>query len=891
MNIRVVLLGLLLLGVLAGILVFTLKSDEKPPISVGEESVEVPQPRPEPPVVETLETVPEKAPEPATAPAPDAKAKPEGASVTGIVRTAAGLPVKDAKVRAFTRRSPFIRKLESFQARSRTDESGRFSFDSIDPAYRYVLVEVEATGFYRDAKSVKLGESVAFVLGLPGVLRGRVTVAGEGMPCAGATVSLSGGRVVASMKATTDADGLYRIENVKPDTYRVFVMAKDQPFSFPRISVVIQSGRETVGNFEVKKGLVLRGRVVEAETRVPIRGARIKNEFGMPKKEIQSDEDGRFVLAPLGEHTRLRIMADGYVTRVEPITPAPRKETGSEVVKEYSLTRAASVQGRVFDPDGQPVAGARVRVTGLSPTQTVRTESGEDGGFHLKSVPVGVAVRLVAQKKGLARVLSDFMTLRAGESRMDLVFRLGRGAVVSGRLTDTDGAPITQGRVHLNSRSGYGRQNSASPDKDGNYRIEAVPAGRYSLEVRVKDFVGQKRPDFVAEEGGEYSGVNFVLVKGLTLTGVVVDQSGRPVGAASVHAYLVSPQKDQIRGNKSGRTDAVGRFTLTSLSPGPHGLIVHKQGYKQENRGVQFQAGAQDVVVKMIKHHEGIAGHVVRQDTGAPVSLFFVRCYHGPRSFVKEFTDQEGRFRIKDLTQGVYHLEAGTRDGLISPRAERVELRDGSGPVQIELFVGAGVVLTGRVDSPDRKPLDRARVEVCRVDGEPAGVMGYAVTDAEGGFEIDALVPGAYRVRASHVDWIEVEQTVTVRRGKENQVVLQVAAQGGIIEITVKDSGGRPVEGASPTVKRPDGVVMQPDSVKYNRLLQERKKVSPDLDYRTFTRRQYRTDDQGVIERRFLPAGRFLVEVRKIGYRTVRVDAESHAGVTTRLAVTLVPEK
>jgi len=694
------------------------------------------------------------------------------------------------------------------------------------------------------------------------------------------------------MKATTDADGFYRIENVKPDTYRVFVQAKDQPFSFPRISVVIQSGRETVGNIEVKRGFVLRGRLVEAETRIPIRGARIKAMFGMPKQETLTDADGRFVLGPLSEYARLRITADGYVTPAEWIKVTSRSRPGAEVVEEFTLTRAASVQGCVLDPDGQPVAGAKVLASGRPPLGSNRTVSGEDGGFHLKSVPVGMEVRLVAEKKGLARALSDSMTFRAGESRTDMVLQLGRGAVVSGRLTDAAGIPITRGRVHLNPRSGsHSRQHSASPDKDGNYRIEAVPPGRYSLEVWVKDFVGQKRPDFVVEEGGEYTGVDFVLIKGLTLTGVVVDQSGKPVGRASVHAYLVSPRKDQIRGGKNGTTDDAGRFTLTSLTPGPHGISIHKPGYRQENRGVQFQAGAQNVVVKMIKHHEGIFGHVMRRDTGAPVPLFFVRYYQGPRSFVKEFTDQEGRFQLKDLNPGVYYLEAGTKDGLISPRAERVELRDGSGAVQVELYVGVGVTVAGRVDSPGGKPLNRARVEVCRADGEPKGVMGYAITDAEGGFEIDSLVPGAYRIRVSHMDWIEVERTVTMRRGKENRVVLQVAAQGGVVEITVKDTNGRPVKGAWLNVKRPDGADMRQDTVKYGRLHQERKKTSPDLDYQALTRRFYRTDVQGVIERRFLPAGRFIFEVNKAGYRSTRVDAESHAGVTTRLDVTLVPEK
>jgi protocatechuate 3,4-dioxygenase beta subunit len=570
--------------------------------------------------------------------------------------------------------------------------------------------------------------------------------------------------------------------------------------------------------------------------------------------------------------------------------PVPNNGDRTELVKEFGLARAASVKGRVLGPDGQPVAGAKVRAAGTRPGTSDRTESLEDGTFCLKSVPEGAEVRLIAEKAGLARAILGPFAFSAAEPHSEIVLRLGKGGVVSGRLTDTTGAPITKGRVHLNPQLRmYGGQHSATPDKDGNYRIETVPAGRYSLEVWVQDYVGRKRPDFVVEDGGEYDGIDFVLERGLTITGVVVDQAGNPVEDASIHTTPISPGKDDIPGVRTARTDAEGRFTLTALTSGSHGITIMRQGYAQKNPRAQVRAGEQNVVLEMIKLHEGIVGQVLQQETGTPLTRFFVRWHRGVSAFTRDFTDEEGRFQIKNLIPGAYYLEAGTKEGLVSPQPVRVELIDGTVSVPIQLHVGPGEVITARALSADGTALAQAQIEIVRAVGEPTGVMGRGITDQAGGCRITSIAPGDYVARASHGDWIEVERAFTVRRGRENHVELKLEAKGGTFEVSVKDPRGRPVEGATLRVMRPNGAVMYPDNLKYGRLYQELKKTSPDLDGQVFRARRYRTSADGMVERRFLPAGRLIIEVNKAGYRPGRQEAESLSGVTTRVAITLEP--
>src|SRR4051812_50026114 len=57
------------------------------------------------------------------------------------------------------------------------------------------------------------------------------------------------------------------------------------------------------------------------------------------------------------------------------------------------------VSGRVADPQGAPVAGAAVTLTG-SGVSARTTQSGSDGGFALPDVPAGSIVLAVQARRG-----------------------------------------------------------------------------------------------------------------------------------------------------------------------------------------------------------------------------------------------------------------------------------------------------------------------------------------------------------------------------------------------------------------------------------------------------------------------------------------------------------
>ena len=103
--------------------------------------------------------------------------------------------------------------------------------------------------------------------------------------------------------------------------------------------------------------------------------------------------------------------------------------------------------------DGAPLKGATVHLwaEGDRDTEhTIAVQSGADGRFVLKNVPAG-NYRLKVSRNGYFDVEygqhkpSDpgaIVNLRPGQNVSDLLFKMGRAGVISGRIFDEDGEPM-----------------------------------------------------------------------------------------------------------------------------------------------------------------------------------------------------------------------------------------------------------------------------------------------------------------------------------------------------------------------------------------------------------------------------------------------------------------
>jgi hypothetical protein len=155
-----------------------------------------------------------------------------------------------------------------------------------------------------------------------------------------------------------------------------------------------------------------------------------------------------------------------------------------------------------------------------------------------------------------------------------------------------------------------------------------------------------------------------------TLSGTVVNAvTGAPVPRALVQIY--------VNGQKQMLTDTDGRFVFSGLPEGQTSITAQKPGFFQEGTSpfaggwtpppmVVMGADAPSAVVKMVPESV-IAGRIVSNGQAVedvPVKVIASQIQEGHKEWTvrgNASTDEDGQFRIANLTAGDYYLEVGPR--------------------------------------------------------------------------------------------------------------------------------------------------------------------------------------------------------------------------------------
>jgi hypothetical protein len=357
---------------------------------------------------------------------------------------------------------------------------------------------------------------------------GTVREKGSGKPVAGVTVACGRGA------ATTDAAGRYRIEGV-PKTKEYHVTARGVPYFESRKSSVADTpGFDPVGvDFELERGLAIRGRLFDKKTGKPVRGSveyhafadnpHLKNISALDyPRGSYTKADGSFAVTGLPGPGALAVLADedDYL-KVEPpagwklrpfINTAPRlahalvrinpsEQDGRPAVFEIALEPAAAVQAAVVGPDGQPLKG--YYVAGLTGSPRIHSSStlpqwAATCTFRGLDVRRPRTVVVFSPEKKLAAV-----QVVRGDEASPLQVRLRPLSSLTGRVLAADGRPRAGLRVSaVLTRTGEdadrlpvqllfaaGRwvaelEPKATTDADGKFRLDGLlPGLKYTLAV------------------------------------------------------------------------------------------------------------------------------------------------------------------------------------------------------------------------------------------------------------------------------------------------------------------------------------------------------------------------------------------------------------------------
>jgi protocatechuate 3,4-dioxygenase beta subunit len=792
----------------------------------------------------------------------------QGGRFLGRVLDTAGQPLAGARVDVGWPKDPG-RELQVLRSEL-TDEDGRFDLDRL-PAVELVGA-VRGTGlptldFWLPPHGAAR-TSGGFVLEVGAGTRLSGSALGpDGVPLAGVLLDVTPERsqYVAVERevrsATSDANGAFEVRGLEG---RRFVVS---------------------ARTELADGTTLRGLAREVEAGVPVvvhltptATLRVvaRDRAGAPVTELDVEgslsdqlssgqEPGQTVAlsltSPDGNYDVVDLYPGEWRFAFEPRALAPVTDVDVVVPARTALAidfeLAASVFGRVVDPDGRPIAGGRVtawatRPEGLSYrlSASEATLTDADGRFELRRLRPG-KLHLAARHPDFARSTWRELELGAGERLNDLELAVRRGATITGRVLDENGAPLVDRLVLLHAVEAWDPVRLRT-DEDGRFEIGGLVPGEWQVMALgiVDDDPGAASVDellmehVVLEDGG----AEHVEFGGASAGGGVVRGIAPWAPAeASNWVYVRSSDGGTLQ-SQTLRDD--GSFAVVTSGLGQHLVSVVLE--KAVEQGSELFATIESLTpqdalassgpVVLDRPDARYSGRVT-DDAGRPLAGVPVRIENvgqlvpGHRlaaRFSLCTTDREGRFAFEWLTAGTYRVTIGglkyVEGGPPVARWGAVVLGPltmgpGEDPAPVDVVLAPPRAVSGRTVDRDGRPVPRATVFARLPGGQLAHELGLVHSDDEGRFVYDGLpAEGEVRFAALAAGLASSEfgttgSEVRLKLEQSGRLVAEHAcAVGGVL--SVRDELGNEVAGRSDIrdVARSGGMQWEPGSVTFTDL-------------------------------------------------------------------------
>ncbi len=238
---------------------------------------------------------------------------------------------------------------------------------------------------------------------------------------------------------------------------------------------------------------------------------------------------------------------------------------------------AVTVRGAVVEQEsGKLIAGAVVYASdGLA-----RTDSA--GRFQLETRAPQVKGMIWVEAEGFA--LCEYPALVGPDKQADVRISLGKEELIAGLVVGPDGRPVAEATVtaivkHFEFRapnagataggSSFGFPIEVNTGADGRFVLRGIPRGLRIgwWEVRHPEF---QTLDSNGDILSAADSMTLKLAAGCSVSGVVVDESGRSISGADVQIRSPSSSGHQTR----TRTNRDGRFHFGNVSPGRWTVLV-----------------------------------------------------------------------------------------------------------------------------------------------------------------------------------------------------------------------------------------------------------------------------------------------------------------------------
>ncbi len=309
-------------------------------------------------------------------------------------------------------------------------------------------------------------------------VQGRVTDKETGKPLAGLLVEMTPMRSHGGMPfhGRTDASGGFRISghggarmyftSVYPPANSGYLTASDTDSHWPAGAKFLEK------NFALEKGRIVRGQVIDADSKQPVAGAAVvyQPKPGNPnnrnydlRNTVVTDSEGRFAITTLPGQGFLAVeTADEKYMRVrfeesQRGTVFPQGLATIEVPKdgepkpvEIGVRRGIALQAKAIGPDGKVVNDLIAFYDGIDARLIDIWNQGKafaDGVFRLPGADPGRTYRVLFIQP--EREIAAVVDLKADpQAREPIEVKLETCAKVHGKVVTASGSPVQAGQVY-----------------------------------------------------------------------------------------------------------------------------------------------------------------------------------------------------------------------------------------------------------------------------------------------------------------------------------------------------------------------------------------------------------------------------------------------------------
>jgi RNA polymerase sigma factor (sigma-70 family) len=587
----------------------------------------------------------------------------------------------------------------------------------------------------------------------PGALRlqGQVIDPAEA-PIEGALVAIDSNP---PRTAVTDANGVFAFPELRQRLYTLEAQGREL-YAGPVKTRVPETGEPVV----LRARAATRLEVTVLAKEQPLAGAHVELRSTLVWR---ADSDGQGVARLYGVGVGFRAMrveAPGFAPSAQ-IVVTDAGPAVQRLVVRLEIGHAAA--GRVLDPQGRPVPGARVWPRSASepfpvvdPAFDAVTSDGE-GRWRIGALAAG-SYQFLAAHPEFAQAVSAPVAVNHAVDGIDL--RLEAGGLITGLVRSADGKPVAGAEVRAAALSGmaiWPALREVFSDDDGRFRLDGLP--RRAVQLTALHESGAS-PMVTADLAARLeTAVELTLSVRGEIAGIVVDGRGQPLAEAQVTArheelWARGPIKSgnltswDLRGIPILISDAGGRFRFSGLPEGAYTLQALRPGAPPDQRalvaGVKARTG--DGNVRLVVRGDGrVTGRVVLEDgTAAPAfSVSFGGVAPTP------FTGTDGAFSLSGPA-GQHDLIV-TGPTFATKELENVQLEEGAGKDLGTITVKRGRSISGRVLAPDGTPVAEAQVVAAAwMSGggtklfirDESGPAQQTTSDADGRFTLSGFEPG-----------------------------------------------------------------------------------------------------------------------------------------------------